>query len=334
VVSTFETALGTFVVSRSPQARRPLAIYGPTPPAARSPLLLRIRPLYAADRRAVRDGVAREVRGLDQRFDGVAFVETDLDDATVRALLPESAQGTIASAVGKHAAVVQVRPNFVHVEIPPRRKDGVPAGEVPELIAAAAAIAGASRALPQSAVVELHGGGRALVVALIVLALGPIFASVTFDVARLMPPGTALVVACAALASGAVFVVARAAARRLGASRTTSHQIAFERALLAAVALGVAILHLVPIANRALDGEAAAQREATVSALRRTRAGFVGAVCLQSESLPGTCLGLRPPGDDAFEMREVGAPVVIHERRGALRLPWIERIRKAGAGGP
>lgn len=47
MVSTFETGLGTFVVSRSPQVRRPLAIYGPTPPAARSPLLLRLRPLYA-----------------------------------------------------------------------------------------------------------------------------------------------------------------------------------------------------------------------------------------------------------------------------------------------
>lgn len=334
MVSTLETALGTFVVSRSPQARRPLAIYGPTPPAARSPLLLRIRPLYAADRRAVRDGVARAVRGLDQRFDGVAFIETELDDAAVRALLPESAQGTLASAVGKHAAVVQVRPNFVHVEIPARRKDGVTEQEVPELIAAAAAIAEASRALPPGAVLELHGGGGALAVALIALAIGAIFASVTFDVARLMPPGAALVVACAALAAGAVFAVARAAARRLGPRRTTSHQIAFERALMAAVAAGVAILHLVPLANRALDDETAAQREATVSALRRTRAGFVGAVCLQSESLPATCLGLRPLRDDAFEMREVGAPVVIHERRGALRLPWIERIRKAGAGGP
>lgn len=319
---------GDYVVSRSEQASRPLTVYGPTPLVARSPLLLRLRPLEPADRRAVAAGVSRRARGLGEQLDEVAYAETELDEHALALLVPEPARPVIASAISDHGAVLQVRRDFTHFEVSPRRKDSVSESEMPAVIEAVATVAEAARALPPDAARELRETGSFFGGALAFTAvLGAIIGVPGLTAARLSGFGSAIVVGLSAALAVVAFALARAMLRRLGASTTTRHRRVLPIALPVAFAVGVGLLLAIPLANRWLDSSEGSERFETIADLRRSKSGAIGMVCVERDG-GRDCLVVLPPGDDAFQPSDRGGRVAILERPGALGLPWVARLRR------
>jgi hypothetical protein len=196
------------------------------------------------------------------------------------------------------------------------------------LAEALARIASAARRLPDHAFVELRPESYGLLGGALFAALaGAPFGIVTLHAARFVElRASAIVLGVSVGVALAVFALLRSSLRRTRPS-TTSHRRAFDIGLASALLVGTLLILAMPRANAWLDRSRAVERAAIIEGFSRNKAGGIASVCVVAASGTRECIVFKPMVDDAFQLNDVESPVAIAQRRGALGLPWIERVR-------
>jgi hypothetical protein len=323
---TIEVA-GASIARRA--TRRGVELWGPLPIAS-SEVIARVRPIDASDRAAVEAGVARRVVFGRPELDEVAFVETELDDDALRALVPPGLRALLAHAIRAHAAVLTIRRRFAHLELRGAVDPALESRLASALAALPLAQAPAARRLDPSSV----GPGLAYLGA----TVGALALLWLHGRTELVSTASYLVLAVASGAgASALFLTARALARWIGRGRTTTHRraraIAWQLAVPAGLALAVALYAV----NEAVPSGPPIERSGSVIAMGCHKAGALAWIELRTEDGRALEVHLRPDRTQPAlraarcDTPLVGTRVRVVTRAGALGLAFVEHVGRVEA---